>query len=172
MEPRNRLRGINFASLCSLAGRYDKLGFRTAPPYWESIPGLLKRFTNSGSETSSLYSRSCVVKSSIGHIPSIGHSQRDVFIIYNIFIIFYGPSEKLKALYSVSFILVSIVKFFICFTRCVVRTGYCTQSLSAADLGYGHCLHLSLSEKSSVDHTCIWDKLFMALASVEGECLL
>jgi hypothetical protein len=41
------------------------------------------------------------------------------------------------------------------------RTGSCTQSLSAADLGYGHCLHLSLAEKSSVDHpafeiSCSW----------------
>ncbi len=30
-----------------LAGRYVKQGCRTAS--WESIPGLLKRFTNSGS---------------------------------------------------------------------------------------------------------------------------
>ncbi len=27
MEPRNRFRGIEFASLCSLAGQYDKYGF-------------------------------------------------------------------------------------------------------------------------------------------------
>jgi hypothetical protein len=36
----------DFVILCSLAGRYDKSGCRTGPPGWESIPGLLKRFTN------------------------------------------------------------------------------------------------------------------------------
>jgi hypothetical protein len=49
MEPRNRFRGIDFASLCSLAGQYEKYGCRTGPPGWESIPGLPKRFTNTGS---------------------------------------------------------------------------------------------------------------------------
>jgi hypothetical protein len=42
--------GIDSASLCSLAGRYDKQGYRTGPPDWESKPGLLKRFTNTGSD--------------------------------------------------------------------------------------------------------------------------
>ncbi len=36
--------GIDFANLCSLAGQY-----RTGPPGWKSIPGLLKRSTNTGS---------------------------------------------------------------------------------------------------------------------------
>jgi hypothetical protein len=35
------MRGINFASLCSLTGQYDKKGCRTGPPGWESILGLL-----------------------------------------------------------------------------------------------------------------------------------
>ncbi len=33
----------------ALAGRHDKQGFRTGPPDWESIPGLLKRSTDTGS---------------------------------------------------------------------------------------------------------------------------
>jgi hypothetical protein len=44
---RLRSQGIDSASLCSLAGRYAKQGCRSDPPGWESIPGLLKRFTNS-----------------------------------------------------------------------------------------------------------------------------
>ena len=40
--------GIDSASLCSMAGRYEKQGCCTDPPGWESIPGLLKRFTNTG----------------------------------------------------------------------------------------------------------------------------
>ncbi len=48
-EPRNRFQGIDSVSLFSLAGRYVKQGCRTGPPGWESIPGLLKRFTNPGS---------------------------------------------------------------------------------------------------------------------------
>jgi hypothetical protein len=40
---------IDSASLSSLAGKYDKEGCRTGPPGWESISGLLKRFTNTGS---------------------------------------------------------------------------------------------------------------------------
>ncbi len=65
------------------------------------------------SETGSLHSRSCVVKTSFGHIPCIEQSKRDVLItvISNIFKIFYGPSEKCKALYSVDWILVSLVNF-------------------------------------------------------------
>jgi hypothetical protein len=35
--------------ICSLTGRYDKLGSPTGPPGWESIPGLLTRFTTTGS---------------------------------------------------------------------------------------------------------------------------
>ncbi len=31
-----------------LAGRYDRKGSRTDPPVWESILGLIKRFTNTG----------------------------------------------------------------------------------------------------------------------------
>ncbi len=34
---------------CGLADRYDKYGCRTGPLCWESIPGLLKRSTNTGS---------------------------------------------------------------------------------------------------------------------------
>jgi hypothetical protein len=50
---------------------------------------------------------------SFGHIPSIEQSKKGVFItvIYNIFTLFYGSSEKCKALYSVSCILVDIVNF-------------------------------------------------------------
>ncbi len=40
--------GIDSADLCSMAGRYDEQGVRTGPPGQESIPGLLKRFTNTG----------------------------------------------------------------------------------------------------------------------------
>jgi hypothetical protein len=36
----------------SLTGRYAKLGCRTGPSGWELIPGLLKRFKNSGSGVS------------------------------------------------------------------------------------------------------------------------
>jgi hypothetical protein len=32
-----------------MIGRFVKKGYRTGPPGWESITGLLKRFTNSGS---------------------------------------------------------------------------------------------------------------------------
>jgi hypothetical protein len=49
------------------------------------------------SETGFLNSRSCVVKTTFGHIPSFEQSKRDVFIIVNlknIFKIFYVPSEK------------------------------------------------------------------------------
>jgi hypothetical protein len=49
MGPRNRFRGIDFASLCSLPGRYDKYSCRTGPSGWESILGLLKRSTNTSS---------------------------------------------------------------------------------------------------------------------------
>ncbi len=45
---RLRSPGIDSASLCRLAGRYDKVAV-TGPPGWESIPGLLKRFTKKGS---------------------------------------------------------------------------------------------------------------------------
>jgi hypothetical protein len=48
-EPRNRFQEIDSASLCSLAVRYVKKGCRTGPPGWESIPRLLKRFTNTSS---------------------------------------------------------------------------------------------------------------------------
>jgi hypothetical protein len=49
-----------------------------------------------------LISRSCVVKPCFGHIPSIQQSKKDVFItvIFYIFTIFYGSSEKCKALHS------------------------------------------------------------------------
>jgi hypothetical protein len=43
MKPRNRFLGIDSAILCSLAGWYDEWGCRTGPQGWESIPGLLKR---------------------------------------------------------------------------------------------------------------------------------
>ncbi len=50
MEPRNRFRRTDSASLRSLTGRYDKEGCRTGTPDWESIPGFLKRstYTSSG----------------------------------------------------------------------------------------------------------------------------
>ncbi len=41
--------GIDSAGLCSLVGWYEKYGCRTGPPGWESVPGLLKRFTNTRS---------------------------------------------------------------------------------------------------------------------------
>ena len=43
---------MDSASLCRLAGRYDKEGCSLGSPGWESIPGLHKRFTNTGSEFS------------------------------------------------------------------------------------------------------------------------
>ncbi len=46
---RNRKRLRSPRIDCSLAGWYVILGCRTGPPGWKSIPGLLKRFTNSGS---------------------------------------------------------------------------------------------------------------------------
>ncbi len=49
MEPRNRFQGIDSASLCSLASRFDKHGCRTGPLGWKSIPGLFNRSTNKGS---------------------------------------------------------------------------------------------------------------------------
>jgi hypothetical protein len=42
MEPRNRFRGIDSASLCSLADRYDKRGCRTARPGENRFQGSLK----------------------------------------------------------------------------------------------------------------------------------
>jgi hypothetical protein len=48
---RIRSPGIDSAKLFSLAGNYVKKSCRTLPPGWESIPGLLKRFTNTGSDT-------------------------------------------------------------------------------------------------------------------------
>jgi hypothetical protein len=70
-EPRNRFQGIDFTRLCSLAGRYRyvKSGCRSDPPGWESIPGLLKRFANSGSEhtgTTKIYRYEATEKSTIG----------------------------------------------------------------------------------------------------------
>jgi hypothetical protein len=49
---RLRSPGIDSASLCSMTGRE---GRRTGPPGWESIPGLLKRFTNSGCSPTCIY---------------------------------------------------------------------------------------------------------------------
>jgi hypothetical protein len=54
---RLRRPGIDSGCPC-LAGRYVKQDWRTGPPSWESIPGLLKRFTNSGSELGK-YGSSC-----------------------------------------------------------------------------------------------------------------
>jgi hypothetical protein len=56
----DQFRGIDSASLCGLAGRYDNYGCRNGPPGLDSIPGLLKMFTNTGSvqtkaETGFLY---------------------------------------------------------------------------------------------------------------------
>ncbi len=48
---RLRSPGIDTASLCILSGRwYVKWGFRTGPLGCESIPALLKMFTNTGSD--------------------------------------------------------------------------------------------------------------------------
>ncbi len=41
-EPRNRFHGIDSASLCSRAGRYVKLGCRTARQAWNRFLGSLK----------------------------------------------------------------------------------------------------------------------------------
>ncbi len=50
MEPRNRFREIDSASLCSQrAGTTSRVGVQ-ARQGWESIPGLLKGFTNTASE--------------------------------------------------------------------------------------------------------------------------
>jgi hypothetical protein len=86
-------------------------------------------------ETGLLHSRSCVVRTSFGHIPSIEQSKRDVFFVFitvieNIFKIFYGLSEKCKGLYSVNCI-------FTLLNGQEARTGYFTRSLSVADLGFG-----------------------------------
>ncbi len=56
-------------------GRYDKQGFRTGQPGWESIAGLRKRFTNTGSGhicTSCFYegSLTSVVKNYSWSVPS------------------------------------------------------------------------------------------------------
>jgi hypothetical protein len=61
-EARNRFLGIDSASICTLAGQYDKKGHRTGPPGWESIPGLLKRFTKRAQAT---------LASGIGSLESI-----------------------------------------------------------------------------------------------------
>ncbi len=42
--PRNRFRQLMFSG-----GPFRQIGYRTGPPGWESIPGLLKMFTNTGS---------------------------------------------------------------------------------------------------------------------------
>ncbi len=39
-----------FCQPCSLASRYDIWGCGTSPSGWEAITGLLKRFTNTGSD--------------------------------------------------------------------------------------------------------------------------
>ncbi len=49
-QPRNRFQGIDSASLCNLAqAGTSNMVFVPGPPGWESIPGLLKKFTNSDS---------------------------------------------------------------------------------------------------------------------------
>ncbi len=104
------------ARLCSLATEFQtrfleliprpKAGLKfltqRAEASLESIPGLIKslRILSLSPETGSLHSRSFVVKTSFGHIPSNEQSKRDVFVtvillIYNIFTIFYGPSQKI-----------------------------------------------------------------------------
>ncbi len=77
-------------------------------------------------ETWFFHSRSCLVKTSFGQIPSIEQSKGDIsipLISQNSFTIYYGPAEKCKALYtnSVNCILVSIVNFIyhICFAQYV-----------------------------------------------------
>ncbi len=67
MKLRNRFRGIDSASLCCLAGRYDKQCCRTSPPGWESIPWPLKRFTNTGSGYPGTLNSVKVVKREIFH---------------------------------------------------------------------------------------------------------
>jgi hypothetical protein len=70
----------------------------------------------------------------------IEQSKRDVFItvIKKILTIFFGPSEKCKALYSTNCILVSIVNYIFPLLNVLnwARTGSFTQSLFAADLSY------------------------------------
>ncbi len=44
-----RSSGIDSASLCSLSGRCRQIGLSYRKLGWESIPGLLKMFTNTGS---------------------------------------------------------------------------------------------------------------------------
>ncbi len=80
--------GIDSSSLCSLAGRYDKQGCRNGPPGLESIPGLLKRFTNTGSRcgkkecfdcwTSNLFSPQQKYEK-YGYVPSVGMLYSSVF---------------------------------------------------------------------------------------------
>ncbi len=53
------------------------------------------------------------------------------------FTIFYGPTEKCKALYSVNCILVSIVNFIYLLCSMCWTGSELAQSLSAADLDYG-----------------------------------
>jgi hypothetical protein len=106
--------------------------------YSVSCPINCSKIPAQSPETVFFHSRSCLVKTSFGHILAIEQSKRDVFIteIKNIFNIFYGPSEKCKAFYSVNCILVSIVDFFTFAFLNGKRTGSFAQCLSAADLGY------------------------------------
>ncbi len=81
-----------------------------------------------------------MVKSSFGHISSVEQSKRDVSVtvIYNIFTIFYGPSEKCKALYSANCMVSKVnVIHLICSSAELGKNGSFTESLSAVDLGYG-----------------------------------
>ncbi len=48
-ETRNRFRGFDPTCLCSMAGRYRQIGLSYRPVAgWESTPGLLKMFRNTG----------------------------------------------------------------------------------------------------------------------------
>jgi hypothetical protein len=70
MELRNQYKEIDSASLCSLPGRCDKLGCRTGPPGWESIPMLLKMFTNTGSLPTSIVNPQSTVDRVLGYFSS------------------------------------------------------------------------------------------------------
>ncbi len=87
MKPKNRFHGIESASLWNLAGRYD---IPIPNRFLASIDCLKIPAQDS----------SIPFKTSFGHNLSIEQSQRDVFlkVIQNSFTIFYGPSDKCKAL--------------------------------------------------------------------------
>jgi hypothetical protein len=82
---------------------------------------------------------------------------------------YFGPSQKCKALYSVNCLLVSIVIYTFALLNVVnwARTGSFTKNLSAADPGYSalfpkQCLNL-FSKKKQVMSYCRNNKQKIAL---------